>query len=71
MKVPREEAEAIIRAAWDAGVRHVDTALFYGDGAEAVERRDAGERAGQHARPLQGRRHGRKQAGVRRDGVAV
>ena len=37
VKVPRDEAEAIVRAAWDAGVRYVDTAPFYGVGA--AERR--------------------------------
>lgn len=30
--VPRDEAEAIVRAAWAAGVRYVDTAPFYGSG---------------------------------------
>src|ERR1700747_699743 len=30
--VSREEAEAIVRAAWVAGVRYVDTAPFYGFG---------------------------------------
>jgi len=30
--VSREEAEAIVRAAWTAGVRYVDTAPFYGFG---------------------------------------
>ena len=30
--VSREEAEAIVRAAWAAGVRYVDTAPFYGFG---------------------------------------
>jgi len=30
--VSRAEAEAIVRAAWDAGVRYVDTAPFYGFG---------------------------------------
>jgi D-threo-aldose 1-dehydrogenase len=33
IKVPREEGEALVRAAWDAGVRYVDTAPFYGVGA--------------------------------------
>jgi aryl-alcohol dehydrogenase-like predicted oxidoreductase len=28
--VSRKEAEAIVRAAWAAGVRYVDTAPFYG-----------------------------------------
>src|ERR1700710_2209485 len=32
-----EERDAIVRAAWDAGVRYVDTAPFYGVGA--AERR--------------------------------
>ena len=31
--VPRAEREALVRAAWDAGVRYVDTAPFYGVGA--------------------------------------
>jgi D-threo-aldose 1-dehydrogenase len=31
--VTREESEAMVRAAWDAGVRYVDTAPFYGVGA--------------------------------------
>src|ERR1700744_2076362 len=31
--VSREESEAMVRAAWDAGVRYVDTAPFYGVGA--------------------------------------
>lgn len=31
--VTREESEAMIRAAWDAGIRYVDTAPFYGVGA--------------------------------------
>lgn len=35
--VTREESEAMIRAAWDAGIRYVDTAPFYGVGA--AERR--------------------------------
>src|SRR5712671_1799197 len=30
--VSREEAEAIVRAAWAAGVRYVDTAPYYGFG---------------------------------------
>jgi len=30
--VTREEGEALIRAAWDAGLRYVDTAPFYGVG---------------------------------------
>src|SRR5712692_3737445 len=30
--VTRAEAEAIVRAAWSAGVRYVDTAPFYGFG---------------------------------------
>src|SRR6201984_1827239 len=30
--VTREEAEAIVRAAWAAGVRYVDTAPYYGFG---------------------------------------
>ena len=30
--VSRDEAEAIIRAAWSAGVRYVDTAPYYGFG---------------------------------------
>jgi D-threo-aldose 1-dehydrogenase len=30
--VSRAEAEAIVRAAWEAGVRYVDTAPFYGSG---------------------------------------
>ena len=30
--VSRAEAEAIVRAAWDAGVRYVDTAPYYGLG---------------------------------------
>ncbi|HXC89436.1 MAG TPA: aldo/keto reductase [Stellaceae bacterium] len=32
IEVAREEAEAIVRAAWEAGVRYVDTAPFYGVG---------------------------------------
>jgi D-threo-aldose 1-dehydrogenase len=35
--VSREEGEAMVRAAWDAGLRYVDTAPFYGVGA--AERR--------------------------------
>jgi D-threo-aldose 1-dehydrogenase len=35
--VSREESEAMVRAAWDAGLRYVDTAPFYGAGA--AERR--------------------------------
>ncbi len=35
--VTRAESEAMVRAAWDAGVRYVDTAPFYGVGA--AERR--------------------------------
>ena len=31
--VSREESEAMVRAAWDAGVRYVDTAPFYGVGS--------------------------------------
>src|SRR5258708_34131466 len=30
--VSRAEAEAIVRAAWDSGVRYVDTAPYYGFG---------------------------------------
>src|SRR5437667_11087609 len=30
--VTRDEAEAIVRAAWAAGVRYVDTAPYYGFG---------------------------------------
>ena len=30
--VSRQEAEAIVRAAWDAGVRYVDAAPYYGFG---------------------------------------
>ncbi len=37
VKVTQAEGEAIVRAAWDAGVRYVDTAPFYGVGA--AERR--------------------------------
>ncbi len=33
IKVPRAEGEAMVAAAWDAGVRYVDTAPFYGVGA--------------------------------------
>src|SRR5712691_11345668 len=32
VKVNRERAKAIVRAAWAAGVRYVDTAPFYGFG---------------------------------------
>ncbi len=32
VRVSRAEAEAIVRAAWDAGVRYVDTAPYYGFG---------------------------------------
>src|SRR5215472_15869471 len=32
VSVNRQEAEAIVRAAWAAGVRYVDTAPFYGFG---------------------------------------
>ena len=32
VKVPRAEAEAMLQAAWDAGVRYFDTAPFYGVG---------------------------------------
>ena len=32
IEVTREEAEAIIRAAWSAGVRYIDTAPYYGFG---------------------------------------
>ncbi|HEY6431946.1 MAG TPA: aldo/keto reductase [Acetobacteraceae bacterium] len=31
--VTRDESEAMVRAAWDAGVRYVDTAPFYGVGS--------------------------------------
>ena len=31
--VTREESEKMVRAAWQAGVRYVDTAPFYGVGA--------------------------------------
>jgi D-threo-aldose 1-dehydrogenase len=37
IKVTQQEGEAIVRAAWAAGVRYVDTAPFYGVGA--AERR--------------------------------
>lgn len=37
VKVTQAEGEALVRAAWDAGVRYVDTAPFYGLGA--AERR--------------------------------
>jgi D-threo-aldose 1-dehydrogenase len=37
VKVPRAEAEALLQAAWDAGVRYVDTAPLYGVGT--AERR--------------------------------
>lgn len=37
IKVTPAEGEALVRAAWDAGVRYVDTAPFYGVGA--AERR--------------------------------
>ena len=37
IKVTQNEGEALVRAAWDAGVRYVDTAPFYGVGA--AERR--------------------------------
>ena len=37
VKVMQSEGEAMVRAAWDAGVRYVDTAPFYGVGA--AERR--------------------------------
>lgn len=37
VKVTQAEGEALVRAAWDAGVRYVDTAPFYGVGA--AERR--------------------------------
>jgi len=37
IKVTQAEGEAMVRAAWDAGVRYVDTAPFYGVGA--AERR--------------------------------
>ena len=30
--ITRDEAEAIIRAAWSAGVRYIDTAPYYGVG---------------------------------------
>jgi D-threo-aldose 1-dehydrogenase len=33
INIPRSEGEAIVSAAWDAGVRYVDTAPFYGVGA--------------------------------------
>ena len=32
IEVSRDEAEAIIRAAWSGGVRYVDTAPYYGFG---------------------------------------
>ena len=32
IKVSREEAEAIVSAAWGAGVRYIDTAPYYGFG---------------------------------------
>jgi D-threo-aldose 1-dehydrogenase len=37
IQVSREESEAMVRAAWDAGLRYVDTAPFYGVGS--AERR--------------------------------
>ena len=37
IRITQHEGEAIVRAAWDAGVRYVDTAPFYGVGA--AERR--------------------------------
>jgi D-threo-aldose 1-dehydrogenase len=37
VKVTQAEAEALVRAAWDGGVRYVDTAPYYGVGA--AERR--------------------------------
>jgi D-threo-aldose 1-dehydrogenase len=37
IKVTQQEGEALVRAAWDAGVRYFDTAPFYGLGA--AERR--------------------------------
>jgi D-threo-aldose 1-dehydrogenase len=37
IQITQEERQAIVAAAWDAGVRYVDTAPFYGDGA--AERR--------------------------------
>ena len=37
VKVTQQEGDAIVRAAWSAGVRYVDTAPFYGVGA--AERR--------------------------------
>jgi D-threo-aldose 1-dehydrogenase len=33
IKITQEEGQAIVAAAWDAGVRYVDTAPFYGVGA--------------------------------------
>jgi D-threo-aldose 1-dehydrogenase len=33
IQIPHREGEAIVTAAWDAGVRYVDTAPFYGVGA--------------------------------------
>ena len=32
VEVPRQQAEAVVRAAWSAGVRYFDTAPFYGFG---------------------------------------
>ena len=32
VEVSREEADAIVRAAWAAGVRYIDTAPYYGFG---------------------------------------
>ena len=44
--VTQQEGEAIVRAAWDAGVRYVDTAPFYGVGAaERAGRRCAARQA--------------------------
>jgi len=47
IKVTRDESEDMVRAAWTAGVRYVDTAPFYGVGA--AERR-VGDALRQHPR---------------------
>jgi len=47
IRITQHEGEALVRAAWDAGVRYVDTAPFYGVGA--AERR-VGDALREHPR---------------------
>ena len=73
--VTREESEKMVRAAWQAGVRYVDTAPFYGVGAaehrvgDALrdEPRDAwalSTKVGRLLRPRRNPRRHRRPAGA-------